>query len=338
MPVLPRDLWLQSRADKVVVENCFTSQEIILEPAELERRLPELTSPPVQLGVEMLRALERVLKEWGAEVPSGPVERLELCCRHCLERLARQDEVARDLKAVFRTARAFLSEPEDRTFEFLPGLLPSAWQRPSLEYGFGQLPCMPESTQRRVSLAREHLSSESRGLVLGDDDLMGLGWGLAYEQPCDIFELDQRILEFYGKLNLSVGLTFHQRDLTLGLPEEFHGKYDFIFTDPMYGKEGMNMFLLCCSQGLSHSGRSRLFLSTRPDLIEEGERLPERLAAVDLRIVQTHRNFSRYKLPEQTRRLALESLRPSGLPRYLLRALLKVPYYYSDLLEVSRIL
>ena len=56
-----------------------------------------------------------------------------------------------------------------------------------------------------------------------------------------------------------------------------------------------------------------------------------------LRIQSHRRNFSRYKLPDRTRRMALDALRPTGLPRYLLRGLLKVPYYYSDLLEVVRI-
>ena len=50
-----------------------------------------------------------------------------------------------------------------------------------------------------------------------------------------------------------------------------------------------------------------------------------------LRIQSHRRNFSRYKLPDRTRRMALDALRPTGLPRYLLRGLLKVPYYYSDL-------
>ena len=105
----------------------------------------------------------------------------------------------------------------------------------------------------------------------------------------------------------------------------------------MYGRNGMDMFLTCCAQGLSTSAHARLFLNTRPDLIEGGEKLEERLSSVGLGVLSHRQNFSRYRLPERTRRMALDALRPSGLPRYLLRALLKVPYYYSDLLEVARL-
>ena len=85
------------------------------------------------------------------------------------------------------------------------------------------------------------------------------------------------------------------------------------------------------------STEHRHFLNTRPDLIEEGHRLEERLAQVGLHIVQQFPSFSRYRFPQETRRRALQSLSVVDLPRWFLRGLLKVPYYYSDLMEIARL-
>lgn len=334
---MTRDLWLQSLDNKPLLENVFTGETLQVKPEQLADALRAYRSPHQSTAEKpLLRALDRVLREWSVEPGPTPLERFTACREHCFEKAVLEGEIERDLEGVFNTAAAFLEEPSDRDFAFNREFLQAVWRRPTLEFQFGQLPCMPESTQRRVELAGPYLQSQSRALVLGDDDLMGLCWGQTFDRPCDIFELDQRILDFYGESTVK-GLEFHQRDLTKGLAEPYHGRYDFIFTDPMYGKDGMDMFLTCCSQGLSTSPEARLFLSTRPDLIEAGDKLEQRLASVGLRIYSHHRNFSRYKLPERTRRMALDALRPSGLPRYLLRGLLKVPYYYSDLLEVVRI-
>ena len=333
---MTRDLWLQSLNNKPLLENVVTGEQLQVAPEQLLDTLKLYRPLPMPSTTPLLRAVDRVLREWSLEGGSSPLERLTDCQQHCFDKAVLEGDLGRDLRGVFQTALAFLEEPSDRSFAFNQEFLQAIWLRPTLEFQFGQLPCMPESTQRRIELARPYLQPQSRALILGDDDLMGLCWGQTFEQPCDIFELDQRILDFYADSPVS-SLEFHQRDLTQGLAEAYHGKYDFIFTDPMYGKDGMDMFLTCCSQGLSFSDHARLFLSTRPDLIEAGDQLEERLRSVGLRVQSHHRNFSRYKLPDRTRRMALDALRPTGLPRYLLRGLLKVPYYYSDLLEVVRI-
>jgi hypothetical protein len=338
-----RDLWVESQGGRVRVENVLSGLEVVVEPRELELSgTPDSRSvfcgkSAENIGSHVIRAVDRLTTaHCGAEPPPDALERLTLCRTRCLEALEPDSEAHRDLKALFQTAEYLLREDTDREFNYLSGLLSTMWRRPNLEYGFGQLPCMPETTQRRVAQAEPFLAPDSRGLILGDDDLMGLCWGLMYDQPCDVFELDQRLLDFYQSC-ATEGLAYHQRDLTRGLPTEFHGLYDVIFTDPMYGKAGMDMFLKCCAQGLSKSPRARLFLNTRPDLIEEGDRLTERLANLGLHISKRTPGFSRYRFPDETRRLALDSLRATHLPRSFLRGLLKVPYYYSDLLEVVRI-
>jgi branched-chain polyamine synthase A-like protein len=338
-----RDLWVESLGDRVRIENVLTGRDIVVSPEVLDsvnhcsRNDSVFSDECPNHGAHVVRAVDRLLKSHPREaLPSDALERFTLCRSRCLEELEISPETKRDLRAVFRTAETFLREDTERQFDYTDGLLQVLWQRPNLEYALGQLPCMPETTQRRVSVAQPFLKDDSRCLILGDDDLMGLCWGLMYEQDCDVFELDQRLLDFYEGQPRE-GLSFHQRDLTQGLPGEFHGLYDIIFTDPMYGRQGMNMFLLCCSQGLSRSPQARLFLNTRPDLIEDGDRLPERLADLGLRIVKNHSSFSRYRFPEKTRRMALDALSACPLPRYFLRGLLKVPYYYSDLMEVARI-
>ena len=341
MLLASKDLWLESLGERVRVENVLTGQEAVVWPEELGSAHAQCSvffpQSPERIGSQVRRAVDRLLKSHTSQaLPDDPMERFSLCRSRCLSELELDPQSSRDLQAVFYTAETFLSEDNDREFQYASGLLQAVWQRPKLEYGFGQLPCMPETTQRRVAMAQSYLKPKSRCLVLGDDDLMGLCWGLTYQQGCDVFELDQRLLDFY-RASPRDTLTFYQRDLTQGLPDEFHGLYDIIFTDPMYGRQGMNMFLLCCAQGLSRSEQARLFLNTRPDLIEDGDRLVERLAEVGLRVVRHHRGFSRYRLPEQTRRMALDALGACPLPRYFLRGLLKVPYYYSDLLEISRL-
>ena len=333
------DLWLESDQDRALLENVVTGKKLLVPPADIHQALAasELAQDDLKRWeAPLLRSVDRAMREWSLHSEASPLQKLDQCREHCLSTVTLTGELERDLKAVFQTASAFLGEPTDRRFDFNPEFLTEIWRRPSLEFQYGQLPCMPETTQRRIELAEPHLRDESRGLILGDDDLMGLCWAAKTSRPCDIFEIDQRIVAFYSERKRST-LQVHQRDLTKGLPDEFHGLYDFIFTDPMYGRSGMDMFLTCCAQGLSTSPQARLFLSTRPDLIEGGEKLEERLASVGLKVLSHRQNFSRYRLPEQTRRMALDALRPSGLPRYLLRALLKVPYYYSDLLEVARL-
>ena len=319
--------------------NVLNGLEAVVSSEELDLKSPPPALETVlQPGSSLFaspvrRALERLLKD-EAGAPEDPLKQLDLCRSWCLEELDISNENRRDLKAIFRTAEILLREDTERSFSYHPGLLQAMWRRPTLEYGFGQLPCMPETTQRRLQMAEP--GAQSRCLILGDDDLMGLCWSLMYEQPCDVFEIDQRLLSFYRDLSPK-GLQFYERDLTRGLPAEFHGKYDIIYTDPMYGKAGFDMFLTCCSQGLSDAPSARLFLNTRPDLIEDGESLPQRLQAVGLCLARKHPSFSRYRLPDVTRRLALESLNSVPLPRFFLRGLLKVPYYYSDLLEVARL-
>jgi hypothetical protein len=105
----------------------------------------------------------------------------------------------------------------------------------------------------------------------------------------------------------------------------------------MYNEEGMNMFLRCCSDGLSANKQATVYLTTRPELIEGAERFGNRLQEVGLRLNKVHRHFSRYRLPDHTRQLAFAELKGSGLPLQLLWTLLNVPYYYADMLELKKI-
>jgi hypothetical protein len=249
----------------------------------------------------------------------------------------RKRSVAEDVSALFDHARTFLScdAGDAGAFPFPTGFLSASAGRPLPRYDYEQQPCMPATTAARVALAGQSLRPDSRCLMLGDDDLISLLWSQQVPHPADVFELDTQLIDFL-KPRLRQDVTIFQRDLTQGLPPEFHSLYDVVFTDPMYRADGMDLFMACAASGLSDHPEARVYFSTRPDLIQEGDRLEERLEQAGLAVCQQHRNFNRYLLPNFARNLILRDFMGSGMPMQLIDGLLRIPYLYADLFVLRK--
>lgn len=242
-----------------------------------------------------------------------------------------------DFLALLDHVRTFLREdaPDPGPFLFPPGYLSLTAGRPLPRYDYEQQPCMPATTVKRVQQATGRLSSDSRGLILGDDDLIGLYWSGQLTHPADVFELDTELITFLEP-HLRDGVSIRKRDLTKGLPEEFCGLYDVVFTDPMYRADGMDLFMLCAASGLSSNPDARVYFSTRPDLIQRGGVFAERLAEAGLVIETRIPNFSRYRMPDFSRKLILRDFRTWQAPLQLVEGLLQVPYFYADLFVLKK--
>ena len=287
MHYLSPDIWLQQREDRTLACNVRTGRRALLNSQELD------TLDSFAQGAEFQAAdathnrfLDADLIHTDEPVDSPRVTALtNVLDRHLLrDRGMRRkaireqfpDDVAklhelkkylagevvqdsylpnvlnRDLNAMLDHVESFLSGHRE-PFRFRPGFVKQTAGRPLPREDYEQQPCMPETSQRRVEMARGLLGPDSRALILGDDDLLSVYWSHFLSQECDVFELDQELIDFLTP-RLSGHVSIKARDLTLGLPEEFHGLYDVVFTDPMYEESGMNLFMRCCSDALS--GRS----------------------------------------------------------------------------------
>lgn len=242
-----------------------------------------------------------------------------------------------DFCALLDHVLIFLREDADDPgpMTFPQGYLSATAGRPLPRYDYEQQPCMPATTVARVQECHQGRSQVSRALILGDDDLIGLLWSHRRLGPADIFELDTELIAFLEP-QLGSDTSVRQRDLTHGLPEEFHGQYDVVFTDPMYRADGMDLFMLCAASGLKPETSARVYFSTRPDLIQEGKRFEERLQQAGLVIERRLPNFSRYPMPDFARKLILRDFLAWQAPPQLIDGLLRIPYFYADLFVLRR--
>lgn len=277
----------------------------------------------------------------------SPAERLDMAEQIVTEKLAsvtsgKHDKWQRrsgvdDFKALMDHVRTYLREDahDPGAFLFPPGYLSATAGRPLPRYDYEQQPCMPATTVKRVQQAASHMRNETRALILGDDDLIGLYWSGQLATPADVFELDTELIDFLEP-HLRDGVSIRKRDLTKGLPEEFQGLYDVVFTDPMYRADGMDLFMLCAASGLSTHSDARVYFSTRPDLIQRGGIFAERLAEAGLSIETRIPNFSRYRMPEFSRKLIMRDFQAWQAPLQLVDGLLQIPYFYADLFVLKK--
>ena len=204
--------------------------------------------------------------------------------------------------------------------------------RPPRQESLEQQVCTLDTAWRRAKHISQKLSPESRVLVIGDDDLVSIALSRFPTKVIDVLELDSCLVRLLKK-NGGERLRVFRRDLSDGLPEDFARKYDAVISDPMYSKEGMSMFLGCCEKALKPGPSSRLFLTTYPPLLEDSAGFFELLKAKGLKLLETHKNFSRYPFPNDMRAGALEGLAALGYHPKLSTTLLDVPYLYAHLFE-----
>jgi hypothetical protein len=312
------------------------------QPGENPRREAILFAVDKYLAEQRRQSRSQVTKEH-----PEPLERLEILREIVCEKLKlvapRVDRWKRrsgvdDFGALLDHVKTFLNEDagDPGAFIFPAGYLASTAGRPLPRYDYEQQPCMPATTVNRVKEAAQNLKPDSRALVLGDDDLIGLLWSQQHSQPADVFELDTELIDFL-RPQLADHVSIRERDLTHGLPEEFRGLYDVTFTDPMYRADGMDLFMLCAASGLGDDDSARVYFSTQPDLIQDGKRLEERLREAGLAVDRQLRNFSRYPMPDFARKLIMRDFLAWQAPAQLVDGLLNIPYFYADLFVLKKV-
>jgi hypothetical protein len=204
--------------------------------------------------------------------------------------------------------------------------------RPPRQATLEQQICTLDTAWRRAERIAQDMAPEGRVLILGDDDLVSLALSCFPVGVSDVLELDSLLVRLLRKRG-GDRLRVLRRDLANGLSSEFTGVYDVVVSDPMYSKEGMDMFLDCCTNGLKPGPESRLYLTTYPPLLEDPDGFFSLLESKGLEVLETTEHFSRYPFPKEMRDGALKGLNALGYHPKLCRVLLEVPYLYAHLFE-----
>lgn len=204
--------------------------------------------------------------------------------------------------------------------------------RPERNGDFAQQLCTLHTSMDRARLIQEQFPAPAKFLTLGDDDLMSLALTQVPGYEVDVFEIDRSLVRFIKKRK-SEAVNVYSRDLTNGLPDEFHGLYDAVLADPPYNIDGMAWFVQCCSQGLKKNEASRLYLSTYPDLLESSEQFFQEFGKNGLILKNTTEYFNRYPFPSETHEITSVGLRNLGYHPELITIIMGVPYLYAHLFE-----
>ena len=372
---LTSHIWLQRYLEKFQAANILTGRRLLLEQKELaeflrfgfgaelqsvhplHKRMLEAdllvgTDATASSDTPRLEMLDKRVTRFLAEHLKTSRSKIEARLPTLAQRLSeahktvvsqvnhlpqsQQEVVQKDLGVLFSHVQTFLKkEMTQEEFTFQTDFLIKTAGRPLPREDYEQQPCLPETSQRRMEMARGFLREDSRGLILGDDDLLSLYWSLEFSQPCDVFELDVELMDFLTP-QLSDNVTLRPRDLTQGLPPEFCGRYDLVFTDPMYERKGMDLFLQCCADALSDHPQARVLFTTRQDMIDDGELLEDRFTQVGLEVEKRFKDFSRYRLPDFYRRKLLKGFHQAGLSPQLVDGLSQIPYLYADMFWLKK--
>ncbi len=98
---------------------------------------------------------------------------------------------------------------------------------------------------------------------LGDDDLDSVGAALSHLcNKVTVFEIDDRLNKLITKINEENDLDIEvvKQDLRQSLDDKYLNKYDIVFTDPPYTKEGINLFLNQAIKLIKKSYLGRIYL------------------------------------------------------------------------------
>lgn len=138
-----------------------------------------------------------------------------------------------------------------------------AAERPEPVPEFDQAYVTPETTMARLALMADRGDLAGKDLlVLGDDDLMGLGAALTgLPKRVVVVEIDSRLTDFMSEAARVDGLSLQimAHDLALPLPPGLAGSFDTFFTDPPDAQGGMRLFLSRAIEALKGPGTSGYF-------------------------------------------------------------------------------
>ncbi|MEK7595869.1 MAG: bis-aminopropyl spermidine synthase family protein [Patescibacteria group bacterium] len=189
--------------------------------------------------------------------------------------------------------------------------------RPAPERSFDQFYSTPETQVKRLKFFIEKADlKNSSFLVLGDDDLTSVCLGITnLVQRLAVCDIDQRQLDLIYSLSKKFRFeadTYHF-DFKRPMLSELKAKFDVVFTDPPYTKEGFRLFLDKAFSALNRTN-GRIYIC-----FGSSERSPERYLPIqeainDYRLVieEVHKNFNAYTGAESVgNRSSLYVLRPT---------------------------
>ena len=178
-------------------------------------------------------------------------------------------------------------------------LEPLAAATPRARVDLDQSHCTVETKARRACFLHERGALDGRRvLLLGDDDVMSLAFGLGRFalRALTIVDVDPALLA-YLRVELR-GAPFPVRivehDLRLPLPAELTGSFDTVFTDPPYTCEGAELFLSRAAAALEPTVGGNVFLAFGPKPPDEALRLQSAFASMGFVIRSIELNFNDY--------------------------------------------
>ncbi|MEF3306372.1 bis-aminopropyl spermidine synthase family protein [Paenibacillus sp. GYB003] len=146
--------------------------------------------------------------------------------------------------------------------------------RPTVDVRIDQSKCTPETSLRRAILClKQHALIGKNIVCVGDDDLVSVSIGLLLQRlfpagghtatHVQVLDIDERFLHYIESIAAERGLPIRCRrlDVRQPLPDNLHGRYDCVFTDPPYTLQGMNLFVSRGIQALKREKGLPVFLS-----------------------------------------------------------------------------
>lgn len=199
---------------------------------------------------------------------------------------------------------------------------------------FHQQPCTPATVLRRVRLV-QHLwrdQSPPRILLLGDDDLFSLALARTTNWSSTVVEIDPKVLDVIEAHRIpAIRTVLH--DLREPLPGDLRGQFDVIMADPMYTREGLNIFLKAASAAFGENP-NRLFFLSFNDIFTGRSHLPGAIRQLEqeshLHQIARLPMFNVYTIPAR-RREQLKVAARLFFSSPLLQTMMDFPVTFSDM-------
>lgn len=119
------------------------------------------------------------------------------------------------------------------------------------------------TVKRVVKLAQNGDLAGKKLAFLGDDDLVSIGVALTHQyKKITVFEIDDRLNKLITQISQENNLNIEviKQDLRQPIDKSHFDKYDLVFTDPPYTKEGINIFLNQAIKLINKNFLGRIYL------------------------------------------------------------------------------
>lgn len=119
------------------------------------------------------------------------------------------------------------------------------------------------TVKRVVKLAQNGDLAGKKLAFLGDDDLVSIGAALTHQcKKITVFEIDDRLNKLITQISQENNLNIEviKQHLRHPIDKSHFDKYDLVFTDPPYTKEGINIFLNQAIKLINKNFLGRIYL------------------------------------------------------------------------------